>query len=253
MPKKGDHLGGQIVGGDFDSFDPRVWSWIVNKMKIRSVISVGCGQGYEINYFKNVLGCEVLGVDGDAGALKGGLLPNNVVLHDYVDGPYVPRKEYDLVLSYEFVEHVEEKCKENFLKTFLSAGSYIVMTHAVPGQGGWHHVNCQPDEYWIEEIEKLGFKYEPFITRFVRSVGGNHLSKSGLVFSKNKKNQSRIFTTADKVSMFVSIVFMPPVKSFVRFINHVVLKTGWSIEEISYFLWAYSPRLYRALKKFYSI
>ena len=33
------------------------------------------------------------------------------------------------------------------------------MSWAIPGQGGFGHVNCQPNEYIIEQVEGRGWAY----------------------------------------------------------------------------------------------
>ncbi len=180
-----EHLGGYTIGGNIATFYPRLWSWIVKNLEVKSVLDVGCGEGQTIDYFKKI-GCEVLGIDGSKSAIKNNLLPNDVVLCDYTQKSYVPQKEYDLVWSCEFVEHVEEKYKENFLKTFQSAKKYIFITHAIPGQKGWHHVNCQKKEYWVKEIEKMGFRNDLLLTKIARGISCDHFHKKGLVFINNK-------------------------------------------------------------------
>jgi hypothetical protein len=35
---------------------------------------------------------------------------------------------------------------------------YVLMCHAVPGQGGHHHVNERETDYWIERFGENGFK-----------------------------------------------------------------------------------------------
>ena len=62
------------------------------------------------------------------------------------------------------------------------------MTHAVPGQGGHHHVNCQPSEYWIERIEALGYSFLPDVTaegkRVIEATGvWTYFVASGLIFA----------------------------------------------------------------------
>lgn len=34
------------------------------------------------------------------------------------------------------------------------------MTAATPGQGGTHHVNLQPREYWQENFKSRGYQYD---------------------------------------------------------------------------------------------
>ncbi len=58
-----------------------------------------------------------------------------------------------------------------------------MMTFAEPGQTGWHHVNCQPAEYWIEKVTPLGFRFDEELTKSARQVAATgHFAKRGLVF-----------------------------------------------------------------------
>jgi len=34
----------------------------------------------------------------------------------------------------------------------------VIMTHAVVGQTGYHHVNCQNAPYWIAKMAEYGLK-----------------------------------------------------------------------------------------------
>ena len=94
----------------------------------------------------------------------------------------------DLVHCCEVVEHIEEQFLDNLLRT-LANGRVIAMTHALPGQGGYHHVNCQPSEYWIQKIEAIGYHYLSMETEEVRNLGSGtecwtYFAKSGLVFER---------------------------------------------------------------------
>lgn len=71
----------------------------------------------------------------------------------------------------------------NFLHTFKSANRFIMLTHATPGQGGWHHVNCRSWEYWVSQLENIGYRYDPSITPLARLVAERgHFKRKGLVF-----------------------------------------------------------------------
>jgi SAM-dependent methyltransferase len=175
------HLGGYIVGGDPATWYPELWQWLVDSHGVRSVLDVGCGEGHAIEFFRSI-GCDVLGVEGvqqDSPV---------IVQHDYTTGPYKPPHRFDLVWACEFVEHVEEKYLSNFLTTFRVARRLLLMTHASPGQGGYHHVNEQGEEYWISRIEQAGFRYEEELTSITRNLSRsnvspwNHYLRSGLAF-----------------------------------------------------------------------
>jgi hypothetical protein len=63
----------------------------------------------------------------------------------------------------------------------------ILMTHATPGQGGHHHVNCQPQEYWVETLGGYGYLLSSIDTAHVRKLAerddARHFA-TGLVFTR---------------------------------------------------------------------
>ena len=143
---------------------------------------MGCGEGHCARFFKD-LDCDVFGIDGSKQAKRDTVIPDSHVVHDFVLGPYVPQRAFDLVWSCEFVEHVEERYSKNFLTTFSCSRRYIMMTYAAPGQPGWHHVNCQPATYWVAKLSELGFAFEPDLTQQSRVIcEPGHYQDRGLVF-----------------------------------------------------------------------
>ena len=188
------HLGGFIYEGDVATTFKQMWEFLVDDLKIKSVLEVGCGRGFALKEFQN-LGCHTLGIDGSPTAIQNSLTPDRVRQYDFNYQKIVPSRKYDLIYSVEFVEHVEEKFMENFLTCFDS-GKFIVMTYAAPGQGGHHHVNCQPKEYWIDIMENRGFTYDDKYTNILKekakldrmvncpTFDGNHFEHRGLFFKK---------------------------------------------------------------------
>ena len=188
---KDGHLGGYIQGGDEATWCPNLWQWIVQSHGIKSVLDVGCGEGHSTKFFRD-LGLDVLGVEGCQTAIDNSVVPENVVKHDFRDGPFMPDRQFDMVWSCEFVEHVDEKFVTNILKTFSHAKRLVLMTHAVPGEEyGHHHVNCRPSSYWIEHFEKRGFDWRFGLTKQARITTLedfwhiNHFARSGLVFLRD--------------------------------------------------------------------
>jgi len=179
-----EHLGGYWRGGDPHSWCPDLWQGVVKEYGIKSVIDVGCGEGYSTRYFQE-MGLDVLGVEGGKEAIRNSAVPQLIAHHDYTKGPYIPSSRCDLIWCCEFVEHVEERFVENFLATF-SAGTYCLMTHALPGQDGYHHVNCQPPEYWIGRMKTIGFEHDPAATKHLRGLTeAKHVNRSLLFFKKD--------------------------------------------------------------------
>lgn len=183
---KAGHLGGNVIGGDPKTFYPELWDWLIKEFGIKSVLDVGCGEGHALEYFKNQR-CDVLGIDGFYGntaitKTKG--IPATIV--DLTVLPYKTTRLPDLVWCCEVVEHIEEKFVQNIIDTFKN-GKIVAMTHALPNQGGYHHVNCKPSEYWIGLMQKNGFEFlirESFEAR--RKETKHYFGRTGLIFRNLK-------------------------------------------------------------------
>lgn len=183
------HLGGYVEGGDPNTTYPNLWGALVDHWKVRSVIDVGCGDGKGAAAWFARQGVETVGIDGLAvDTMEPGL---TLVRHDFTEGPFVTEEPFDLAWSAEFVEHVQERFVPNFLETFALADT-LLMTHALPGQAGYHHVNCQPPEYWIERVAVVGFELDEPLTARCRELAlqepippeANYFGRTGLVFRK---------------------------------------------------------------------
>ena len=164
---------------------PDLWSWAYQALGVRSVIDVGCGEGHAARYFRD-LGCVVLGIDGSQQAKRDSIIADHHVIHDYTQGPYYPPTGFDLAWSCEFVEHVQERYMGNFLETFACSRRYLMMTFAAPGQPGYHHVNCQPMDYWINKVESAGFHFDSTLTDTSRAISSEgHYKRRGLIFTRS--------------------------------------------------------------------
>lgn len=187
------HLGGCSREGDPATWTPQLWEHIVKHFSIKSVVDVGCGFGHSTKYFNNITE-KTIGIEGSSNVIRelDEDLIKIVKQHDYSQGP-LKIDSCDLVWSCEFVEHVDEIFLHNFMETFKS-GKYVAMTYAYPGQGGHHHVNEQPESYWIDVMKKNGFEYLENTTKELRKIslidaekynsqyGDNHFSNRGLFF-----------------------------------------------------------------------
>jgi hypothetical protein len=176
------HLGGNIKEGDSFTFCPRVWTYVIERFCITSVLDLGSGVGNAAHWFFNK-GLRTIAADG---------LPYNVeiafyptICHDLTKTSLVTN--VDLVHCQEVVEHIEEKYLGNLL-TSLASGRVILMTHALPGQGGHHHVNEKPADYWIKHIEARGYTLIKEETERVRQLAKQeraiYLEKTGLLFHR---------------------------------------------------------------------
>lgn len=179
-----DHLGGFYIGGDKLSHCPEMFKHLVEKFDIKSVLDVGCGMGYQMQEFMKYCD-EVVGIDGSEYVSTNSVIKEKIFQHDFNIGELETEDRFDLCWCCEFVEHVGEEFRDNFLSSFAFC-KYVAMTHAVPGQGGHHHVNCQPREYWIEHMARFGFEFDEEITNELKELAGEgtHYYSTGLFFRK---------------------------------------------------------------------
>lgn len=166
---KDGHLGGCNLFGDPGTECPKMWRYMVNKYNIKSVLDIGCGFGFHLKYFKDFLNLKIKGVEGSEKVQKLSFYPEDIIAHDYSKGSLKIEGIFDLCWSIEFVEHVNSEYKQFFFENFSQCKN-LMITHAVPGQGGYHHVNEQTDDYWIKELSEYGFEYDAAETTYLRSL-----------------------------------------------------------------------------------
>lgn len=179
------HVGGNISVGDPHSYSPAVWQYLVGRFAVGSVLDVGAGLGHAALWFHRA-GIPVVGVDGMRYNCIKSVFP--LVHADLSVAPvFCP---VDLVMCVEMVEHLEEQYLANLLDT-LCNGKIIVMTNALPGQGGYHHVNEQPTQYWIDHMAKRGCTVSLDDTNKIRDLakheGAMHIARTGMVLINNPR------------------------------------------------------------------
>jgi SAM-dependent methyltransferase len=164
------HLGGFITGGDPDTFDPVVWQDLIKNFKPSNMIDIGCGEGHAIKWFVDN-GVDAIGIEGSTKALENSPVKDRIIIHDYTKGPYKVESAFDLAWSCEFVEHVESRFSSNYMTTF-SCSPVVAMTYSEPqwSDGGHHHVNCQPQSYWNDKFDTLGYAWMEEYSMHLRSI-----------------------------------------------------------------------------------
>jgi len=180
-----EHLGGH---NGLTHLDEGALDWFKN-LGHKSFLDIGCGPGGMVELAEQK-GFYVLGIDGDHTLER--YNPKNFILHDFTTGPAPVNEIFDIGWSVEFVEHVYEKYIPNYVQAMQKCKN-LVMTHAVVGQTGYHHVNCQDPPYWINTMKNYGFRLDQTLTNQLRRVSTmgkkkkhRFLEKTGMYFVNEK-------------------------------------------------------------------
>jgi SAM-dependent methyltransferase len=132
--------------------------FVIDLIKPDSVVDVGCGTGTWLKVFEENNVSDFLGIDG-AYVNKAGLKVklDSFVEHD-LETPYTTSRNFDLVISLEVAEHLEEQSADIFIRTLVGLGDTVIFSAAIPNQGGQNHLNEREPAYWISKFKKEGYK-----------------------------------------------------------------------------------------------
>jgi len=166
---------------------------LADYFKPKSVIDLGCGPGIYIWPLRDDHGIEVHGVDGCPNAADYG----PVEIFDLRE-PYRPTKQYDLCICLEVLEHIEAEFAQVIVDSIARCAPAILVTAAPPGQGGHHHVNEQPQDYWIVRFAQAGMEYDESATHELRGIfaQGEPFRNHGWMI-----NNSMVFRRAYKLDL----------------------------------------------------
>lgn len=143
---------------------PEIAAWIRNSLRPKRVIDVGCGPGHLMEALTN-LGIKTCGVDLSNAALnitkRKGLNTSRFDLTQ--KETRLPDCPFDVVISCEVAEHLDERFAPTFVDHLTSAAPVVYLTAAEPNSAeglGMYHVNEQPHSYWIELFKQRGFEFQ---------------------------------------------------------------------------------------------
>ncbi len=130
---------------------------LMPEMAIASLLDVGAGHGaWAAEWLAAGVG-DVLAVDGDYVRRDQLAIPaERFTAHDLAT-PLDLKRRFDLVQSLEVAEHLPRAKADLFVDNLTRHGDVVLFSAAVPHQGGEHHVNEQPPEYWRRRFAERGY------------------------------------------------------------------------------------------------
>jgi hypothetical protein len=97
------------------------------------------------------------------------------------------------VLCLEVGEHIPLEYEQIFIDNVCRhCDSRMVLSWAIPGQGGIGHVNCRDNDYIIAQIARRGFVFNQLLTDYLRDdieMGVRYFKDTLMVFDKVKERE----------------------------------------------------------------
>lgn len=196
------HLGGHY---GVTNTAPLVLDYICARhAPIATMLDVGCGPGGMLDVAA-ARGIDAWGIDGDPA-----LRHPRIVRHDYTTGPILTIHDdrlgwsfgtdsvavvsagqpsavptIDLAWCVEFAEHVAEPYLPNVLTT-LRCCRVLLFSHALPGQGGHHHVLEREPDWWRDRLMSDGWTEDGDGSQWLRwRADDPYIKRTGMLWTRS--------------------------------------------------------------------
>ncbi|HEY8241238.1 MAG TPA: methyltransferase domain-containing protein [Kiritimatiellia bacterium] len=130
---------------------------IIDLVKPRSVVDVGCGVGTWLSAFIEAGVKDVLGLDGAYARESGLVIPDGCFQAADLAAPLQVGRRFDLAVSVEVGEHLPRAAAGTLVDSLTRLAPVVVFSAAVPFQGGTDHVNEQWPDFWAALFRARGY------------------------------------------------------------------------------------------------
>ena len=178
--------GNKKAVGSNDCIDRKFASLLALMFANSTVTDLGCGVG---QYGKQFLdqGVRWTGYDGAENIES--VTDGFVKFMDLTEEQDIEKSDW--AMSIEVAEHIPKKYEQIFMYNILNiATKGVVISWALPNQGGHHHVNGKDNKQVICMMEKMGFLFEAPKTAALRKMVTQRclwLRRTVMVFSLHHK------------------------------------------------------------------
>jgi SAM-dependent methyltransferase len=140
------HFADRLSGIILDIFEPA------------SAVDLGCGVGTMLRHLKRKGCSEVLGIEGPWVEISRLVIQETEFQHADLTRPITLNRTFDVAISLEVAEHLEEKYADVLVDSLCRLSPRIIFSAAIPHQGGMHHVNEQWQSYWARKFLQREYK-----------------------------------------------------------------------------------------------
>lgn len=151
-------------------FDYKLAQWMGQYFpKDKPLFDFGCGPGEYLRYFHDIGFQKLKGFEGTTLSFEFG----NVEVRDITES--FQDVQIGNVICLEVAEHIPEQYTDVFLDN-LTRHLYgrLILSWAIPGQGGLGHVNCRHNIWVIEKMRTLGLSLRVLDTLHSRQMVSNN-------------------------------------------------------------------------------
>ena len=129
---------------------------------VRSVVDVGCGEAPWLHTAFELGAVRGVGLDGDYIDRARLFVPADAFRAcDLQDGRLASAVDagetFDIAICVEVAEHLSATRAASFVAELCGLSDLVVFSAAIPGQGGYHHINEQWPAYWSDLFEASRF------------------------------------------------------------------------------------------------
>ena len=153
----------------------RVLRLVYDKIKVGSVLDIGCGRGLWLAVAAELGATETIGIEGPWIEAHSTYIPLGQILTQDLELEFNLNRSFDLVISIEVGEHLSSVAAETFVTSLVRHGDFVLFSAAIPFQPGTSHVNCQFPDYWAGLFAKHGYRPVDFIRRAIWNDAGMHV------------------------------------------------------------------------------
>lgn len=141
---------------------------LLRHLPVRSVLDVGCGAGAWLAAYLEAGVADVSGVDGSYVRPQQLMIEPSQFRAVDVSGPFRLSRTFELVQCLEVAEHLDPGSSATLVDNLAAHGSAVLFSAAPPGQGGEHHVNERPYEFWRGLFAQRGYELYDFVRPVLR-------------------------------------------------------------------------------------
>jgi SAM-dependent methyltransferase len=133
---------------------------IIQLLRPRSIVDVGCGTGSWLAVFREHGVEDVVGIDGDYVDRNVLEIPTEKFVAFDLKNPLRLARRFDLAVSLEVAQNLPHECAETFVASLVGLAPAVLFSASIPHQGGLVHINQRWPAYWAAYFRARG--YLPF-------------------------------------------------------------------------------------------